>query len=104
MFILGLSATEHDPAAALIDGQGAIVAAIGEGKLGRSRTLAGIPDAAIRFCLNRAGIGWRDIKHVAIARQPGRSWVQNPPQTGRHWGRCLWIGSPLVGMLCDRFP
>lgn len=76
MFILGLSATEHDPAAALIDGQGAVVAAIEEGKLGRSRMLGGIPGAAIRFCLDRARIGWRDIERVAIASQPGRAWVR----------------------------
>jgi len=76
MFILGLSATEHDPAAALIDGQGAVVAAIEQGKLGRSRMLGGIPSAAIRFCLDRAGIGWGDIERVAIASQPGRSWVR----------------------------
>jgi len=66
----------HDPAAALIDGQGVVVAAMEEGKLGRSRALEGIPRAAIRFCLDRAGIGWRDVDQVAIASQPGRSWVR----------------------------
>jgi len=76
MFILGLSATEHDPAAALVDGQGTVVAAIEQGKLGRSRTLGGLPSAAIRFCLERAGIGWRDIERVAIASRPGRSWLR----------------------------
>jgi carbamoyltransferase len=76
MFILGLSATEHDPAAALIDEQGAVVAAIEQGKLSRSRTLGGIPGRAIRFCLDRAGIGWHDIERVAIASQPGRSCVR----------------------------
>jgi len=76
MFILGLSATEHDSAAALIDGQGAVVAAIEQGKLGRSRVLGGIPGSAIRFCLDRTGIGWRDIERVAIAIQPGRSWAR----------------------------
>jgi carbamoyltransferase len=76
MYILGLSTTEHDPAAALIDERGAVVAAIEEGKLGRSRGLGGIPRAAIRFCFDRAGIGWRDVKRVAIATQPGRSWMR----------------------------
>jgi carbamoyltransferase len=74
MFILGLSATEHDTAAALIDGQGLVVAAIEEGKLARSRTLGGIPGAAIRYCMERAGIGWGDIERVAVASQPGHSW------------------------------
>jgi len=76
MYTLGLSAGEHDPAAALIDERGAVVAAIEEGKLRRSRMLGGIPRAAIRFCLDRAGIGWRDIERVAIASQPGRSCVR----------------------------
>ena len=49
MYILGLSAMGHDPAAALIDGQGAIVAAIEEGKLGRTRSFGGIP---------RGGMPW----------------------------------------------
>ena len=76
MFLLGLSATEHDPAAALVNGRGVVVAAIEQGKLGRSRSLGGVPGAAIRFCLDRAGIGWGDIERVAIASQPGRSWAR----------------------------
>jgi len=67
---------EHDPAAALVDQQGAIVAAIEEGKLGRSRALGGIPRTAIRFCLDRAGIGWQDVERVAVATQPGRSFLR----------------------------
>ncbi len=67
---------EHDPAAALINEQGVVVAAIEEGKLGRSRMVEGIPRAAIRFCLHRAEIGWRDVERVAIASQPGRSWMR----------------------------
>jgi carbamoyltransferase len=76
MYILGLSTSEHDPAAALIDGQGVVVAAIEEGKLGRSRMLGGIPRTAIRFCLDRAGIGWGDVDRVSVATQPGRSWAR----------------------------
>jgi carbamoyltransferase len=75
MYILGLSTSEHDPAAALIDGQGVVVAAIEEGKLGRSRMLGGIPRTAIRFCLDRAAIGWGDVDRVSVATQPGRSWA-----------------------------
>jgi predicted NodU family carbamoyl transferase len=52
----------HDPAAALIDRQGIVIAAIEEGKLGRSRSIGGIPRAAIRFCLERAKIGSEDIE------------------------------------------
>jgi carbamoyltransferase len=76
VYKLGLSAMGHDPAAALIDGQGTVVAAIEEGKLGRSRGLEGIPRAAIRFCFNRAGIDWRDVDQVAIASEPGRALMR----------------------------
>src|ERR1700678_485635 len=72
MYILGISAMSHDSAAVLLDESG-IVAAIEEGKLARTRTIGGIPRAAIQFCLERAGITWRDVAHVAIASQPSES-------------------------------
>jgi carbamoyltransferase len=73
MYILGLSAMAHDSAAALISDSG-VVAAIEEGKLARTRGVEGIPRAAIHFCLEHAGITWRDVSHVAIASDPMRSW------------------------------
>jgi carbamoyltransferase len=72
MYILGLSSMSHDSAAALL-GESGIVAAIEEGKLARTRTIGGIPRAAIEFCLERAGITWRDVAHVAVAKQPSES-------------------------------
>ena len=66
----------HDPAAALIDDQGTIVAAIEEGKLGRTRSFGGIPRGAIRFCLERAKIRWQEVERVAIASQPGRAFFR----------------------------
>ena len=48
--ILGLSGLAHDSAAALLSDDG-ILAAMGESKLVRRRTAAGIPREAIRFCL-----------------------------------------------------
>jgi carbamoyltransferase len=66
----------HDPAAALIDDQGTIVAAIEEGKLGRTRSFGGIPRGAIRFCLERAKVRWQEIERVAIASQPGRAFFR----------------------------
>jgi len=76
VYILGLSAMGHDPAAALIDRQGLVIAAIEEGKLGRSRSIGGIPRAAIRFCLERAKIGSEDIEQVAVASNPSRSFLR----------------------------
>src|SRR5271157_3514843 len=72
MFLLGISAMEHDPAAVLLH-DGKIVAAIEEGKLARTRTFEGIPRVAIQYCLSRAGIGWRDIERVAVASRPAHA-------------------------------
>ena len=63
----------HDSAAALL-GDSGIVAAMEESKLARSRVIEGIPRQAIRYCLERAGIGWHDVAHVAIASRPWRAW------------------------------
>jgi carbamoyltransferase len=71
--ILGLSAMGHDSAAALL-GDSGIVAAMEESKLARTRSVEGIPREAIRYCLERAGIGWRDVAHIAIASRPWRAW------------------------------
>ncbi len=73
--ILGLSGLMHDPAAALL-GEKGIEAAIEESKLARLRSLGGIPRAAIRYCLERAKIGWWDVGYVAVASQPLQSWVR----------------------------
>ncbi|MGH9698787.1 MAG: carbamoyltransferase C-terminal domain-containing protein [Candidatus Acidiferrales bacterium] len=73
MYILGISAMEHDPAAALV-GEHGVVAAMEEGKLARTRTFEGIPRAAIQFCLNQAGIGWAQVHRIAIASRPTRGW------------------------------
>jgi carbamoyltransferase len=75
VFVLGLSASSHDPAAALLTEKG-IVAAIEESKLVRSPSVAGIPRQAIQFCLEHAGIGWKDIHAVAIAGRPVRAWFR----------------------------
>src|SRR5580704_1015541 len=73
MYILGLSAMTHDPAAALMGEQG-VIAAIEEGKLTRTRTAEGIPRAAIQFCLERAGIDIKGVERIAIGSRPTRSW------------------------------
>ena len=72
---MGLSALAHDPAAALL-GEKGIEAAIEESKLARSRSISGIPRAAIHYCLERARIGWQDIGYVAIASRPLRVWLR----------------------------
>jgi len=73
MYILGLSAMTHDPAAALISERG-VLAAIEEGKLTRTRAAQGIPRTAIKFCLERAGIDLTAVEQIAIGSRPPRSW------------------------------
>src|ERR1017187_7521254 len=72
MLILGLSPFKHDTAAALFE-DGTLKAAIENDKLVRSKS-TGIPENAIRFCLEQAGVGWRDLDSVAIATRPFSGW------------------------------
>jgi len=74
--ILGISGLAHDSAAALLADNG-IIAAIEESKLVRRRATTGIPREAIRFCLERAGTGWRDVECVAVASRPVRAWARH---------------------------
>jgi carbamoyltransferase len=64
MLILGLSSSKHDTAAALFE-DGFIKAAIENDKLVRSHS-AGLPNAAIRFCLEQAKISWDDLDAIAV--------------------------------------
>ncbi len=72
-YILGLSALAHDPAAALLDPSGKIIA-IEEAKLARTRETMGIPREAIRYCFERVGITWRDVSSIAVASEPRKAW------------------------------
>src|SRR6266404_6770991 len=47
-----------------------------ESKLVRVRATTGIPREAIRYCLERAGMGWNGIECVAVASRPLRAWVR----------------------------
>jgi carbamoyltransferase len=74
MNILGLSGQEHDAAAALVQ-QGRVVAAIEEEKLARIRRVGmnyagGLPERAIQFCLERAGITCEQLDYVAYYLEP----------------------------------
>jgi carbamoyltransferase len=75
MYVLGLSAMEHDSSAAIIGDSGPI-AAIEEGKLSRTRAVTGIPRLAIQFCLDQSGIKWQSVDRIAIASRPGRAWLR----------------------------
>jgi carbamoyltransferase len=74
MNILGISGQERDAAAALIQ-DGRVVAAIEEEKLARIRHVGmnyqgGLPERAIAFCLDRAGLTFHDLDYVAYYLEP----------------------------------
>lgn len=66
---LGISAYYHDSAAALVSG-GRIVAAAQEERFTRKRHDGGFPREAVRFCLQRAGIGLDGLASVSFYEEP----------------------------------
>ena len=67
--ILGISAFYHDSAAALLIG-GEIAAAAQEERFSRRKHDERFPGAAVRFCLDEAGIGPEDLDYVAFYEKP----------------------------------
>ena len=69
MRVLGLSALYHDSAAALlVDGR--IVAAAQEERFTRVKHDARYPENAIRYCLEHAKIGLKDVDYVVFYEKP----------------------------------
>ena len=75
MRILGLSSLAHDTSAALIE-DGVIRAVIEESKLSRQKDSRGLPGAAMKFCLSKAGAGIESIDCIALAATPLRGWLR----------------------------
>jgi carbamoyltransferase len=67
--ILGLSAFYHDSAAALIE-DGRIVAAAQEERFTRKKHDSEMPNRAIEYCLDQAGVELADIDYVAFYDKP----------------------------------
>lgn len=72
MRILGLSSFTHDGAAVVLE-DGAVKAAIENDKIARQST-RGLPEAAIRSCLETAETEWNSLDLIAVATQPLRAW------------------------------
>lgn len=69
MKIIGINAYHADASAALlIDGK--LIVAIEEERFTRKKHWAGFPEQAIRFCLDEAGLQFKDIDFWAIGRDP----------------------------------
>jgi carbamoyltransferase len=69
MIILGINAYHADSSAAIFV-NGRLVAAIEEERFKRIKHWAGFPQLAIEFCLKEAGIGYEQVDHFAIGRDP----------------------------------
>jgi len=86
MYVLGLnagSATSHDPAACLVDGDGRVLAFIEEERLTRKRHgLAQQPVRSIEACLRMAGITAADVDVVVVGWDEPRMAAR----AGRPWG------------------
>jgi carbamoyltransferase len=74
MTILGINAYHADSSAAIfVDGR--LVAAIEEERFRRVKHWAGFPSMAIEFCLKEAGIGFEQVDHFAIGRDPKAKFI-----------------------------
>ena len=69
MNILGINAYHGNASAALVS-DGRLVAAVEEERFNRVKYAAGFPVAAIRYCLETAGLTLAEVDHVAIPRNP----------------------------------
>src|SRR6266566_1356829 len=69
MHILGINAYHGNSSAALVS-DGRLIAAVEEERFNRVKYAAGFPSAAIRYCLDAAGIPLSEVDHVAIPRNP----------------------------------
>src|ERR1700682_772427 len=69
MHILGINAYHGNSSAALVS-DGRLIAAVEEERFNRVKYAAGFPSAAIRYCLDAAGIALSEVDHVAIPRNP----------------------------------
>jgi carbamoyltransferase len=90
--VLGVNAVFHDPAAALVvDGE--IVAAAEEERFSRRKhgktpvpfSTWELPEQAMRFCLQRAGIGPGDLDAVAYSYDPSRAAQPGADLTAGDW-------------------
>ena len=68
-YILGLSAFYHDSAACLVR-DGEIVAAAQEERFTRVKHDPNFPANAVRYCLQEAGIGVRDLHCIGFYDKP----------------------------------
>jgi carbamoyltransferase len=69
MIILGLNAYHADSSAAIFR-DGVLIAASEEERFRRIKHWAGFPSAAVKFCLEEAGITLAEVDYISIGRDP----------------------------------
>src|SRR5690349_9846336 len=69
MTILGINAYHGDSAACLVR-DGELVAAAEEERFRRVKHWAGLPTLAIEYCLREAKLGFGQVDHIAVNRDP----------------------------------
>jgi carbamoyltransferase len=85
MLILGLSPFRHHSSAAVLQ-DGVIRAAIENAKLTRSSS-GGLPNPAMSFCLQSAGISWAGLGSIAVATRPLKAWLRRSSLRARLFAR-----------------
>src|SRR5204862_1564484 len=75
MIIVGINA-HHADASACIVVDGKLVAAAEEERFRRIKHWAGFPSAAIRYCLDEAGVELDGVDHIAVNRDPNARLLQ----------------------------
>lgn len=86
MKILGFNCYGHDSAACLvIDGK--VVFAAEEERMNRKKHYGGVPEHAIRACLNHANLKLSDIDHVTFFWKPSISYSKVPVFLFKYWYR-----------------
>ena len=83
-YVLGINAFHGDVAAVLLR-DGELVAALEEERFTRVKHSAGFPVAAIRRCLEIAGISGNQVGHVAVSRDPRAHLGRKALYILRHW-------------------
>ena len=69
MNILGINAYHGNSSAAIVC-DGKLIAAVEEERFNRVKYAAGFPAAAVRYCLDAAGLKLTEVDHIAIPRNP----------------------------------
>lgn len=84
MNILGFNCYGHDSAASIIVDD-KIVFAVEEERLNRKKHYGGVPEHAIRACLDASGLKLSDIDHVTFFWKPSISYSKIPVFLFKYW-------------------